>query len=128
MFDNRRFEKWDIDILESLPIRNPCSDPKFNDTRAFGARDVDATAANKTKTAKEEKKKSSFLLKITRLEFALLPLHSSLTAPGMFSFWLTPRSIQIPTYPTPAYLPGHGIRRQHRLADIAGPRPDPDTI
>ena len=81
MFDNRRFEKWDIDILESLPIRNPCSDSKFNDTRAFGARDVDATAANKTKTAREEegeeeKKKSSFLLKITRLEFALLPLHS----------------------------------------------------
>ena len=56
-------------------VRNPCSDPKFNDTLAFGARDVDATAANKTKTAREEKK-SSFLLKITRLEFALLPLHS----------------------------------------------------
>ena len=68
-------EKWKIEILEALPSlwRNPCSDPKFNDTRAFGARDVDATAANKTKTAREEKK-SSFLLKITRLEFALLPL------------------------------------------------------
>ena len=65
-----RFEK-----SFSVCVRNPCSDPKFNDTRAFGARDVDATTANKTKTAREEKK-SSFLLKITRLEFALLPLHS----------------------------------------------------